>query len=92
MASSDMELTIDDIPDYSNKIVIATAAQDLGQNDGVNATLGSPKHTQPVQGTKTKQSLPEALPISPQENHNLGQKELTPMSGEYKHSDKHKTN
>ena len=38
---------------------------------------------------KTKQSLPEASPISQQEDHNLGQKELTPMPGEYKHSDKH---
>ena len=30
MAPSDMELTIGDIPDYNNKIVIATAVQDLG--------------------------------------------------------------
>ena len=64
MAPSDMELTIGDIPDYNNKIVIATAVQDLGLNDGVNATLVSPKHSQPVQRAKTKQSLPEALPIS----------------------------
>ena len=31
MAPSDMELTIGDIPDYNNKIVIATAAHDLGK-------------------------------------------------------------
>ena len=89
MAPSDMELTIGDIPDYNNKIVIDTAAQDLGLNDSVNAMPVPPKHTQPVQGTKTRQSLPEASPISPQEDHKLGQKELTSMPGEYKHSDKH---
>ena len=37
-------------------------------------TLVPPKHSQPVQGTKTKQSLPEALSISQQEDHNLRQK------------------
>ena len=44
------------------------------------------KHMQPVQGTK--KSLAEALPISPQKDHNLRQKELIPMPCEYKHSDK----
>ena len=38
MAPRDKELTIGDIPDYNNKIVIVTDAQDLGLNDGVNAT------------------------------------------------------
>ena len=89
MAQSDMELTIGNIPDYNNKIVIATAAHYLGLNDGVNIMPVQPQHTQPVQGTKTKQYLPDASPISPHEDHNLRQKELTPMPGEYKHSDKH---
>ena len=66
MTPSDMELTIGDIPDYNDKIVIAAAAQDWGLNDGVNEMPVPPKHTQPVQETKTKQSLSEASPISPQ--------------------------
>ena len=47
-----MELTIGDIPDYSNKIVIPTASQDLDLNDGVNAMPVQPKHTQPVKEPK----------------------------------------
>ena len=80
MATSDMELTIGDIPDNNNKIVIPTASQDLDLNDGVNAMPVQPKHTQPVQVTETKQSLPEDSLISQQ-----GLKELTPMPGQYKH-------
>ena len=49
-----MKLTIGDIPDYNNKIVIATAAHDLGRKEGVKATIVPPKHTQTVQGTKNK--------------------------------------
>ena len=71
MAPSNTELTVGDIPDYTNKLVLATAAQDLGLNNGVhvNTTPVPHKHTQPVQGTRTKQSLPETSPISPQEYH-----------------------
>ena len=73
MAPSHMEITIGDMPDYNNKIAIATAAQDLGLNDCVNAMPVPTKHTYPVQGTKTKQSFPEASPISQQEQKNSHQ-------------------
>ena len=46
MAPSNTELTVGDIPDYINKLVLATAAQDLGLNHGVhvNTTPVPPKH------------------------------------------------
>ena len=37
MATSDMELTIGNIPDYNNKFVIVTAAQDLAKICKCNA-------------------------------------------------------
>ena len=35
MTPSNMELTVGDIPDYINKLVLATAAHDLGLNNDV---------------------------------------------------------
>ena len=49
MSPSDMELRIGTIQDYNNEIVIATDAQDLGLNDGVNTKPVPPKQTQNVQ-------------------------------------------
>ena len=69
MSPSNMELQIGTIQDYNNKIVIANDAQDLGLNNGTNAAPIPPKHTQPVKGTQTKQSLPEPEPVSKQEYH-----------------------
>ena len=40
-----MELRIGTIHDYNNEIVIATDAQDLGLNDGVNTKPIPPKQT-----------------------------------------------
>ena len=67
MSRSNMELQIGTIQDYNKKIVIANDAQDLGLNNGTNAAPIPPKHTQPVKGTQTKQSLPEPEPVSKQE-------------------------
>ena len=64
MSPSSMELQIDTIQDYNNKIVIANDTQDLGLNNGNKEAPIPPKHTQPVKGTQTKQSLPEPEPVS----------------------------
>ena len=53
MSPSNMELRIGTIQDYNNEIVIATDAQDLGLNDGVNTNPIPPKQTHNVQGTPT---------------------------------------
>ena len=53
MSPSNMELLIGTIQDYNNEIVIATDAQDLGLNDGVNTKPVPPKQTHIVQGTLT---------------------------------------
>ena len=62
MSNRNMELQIGTIQEYNNKIVIANIAQELGLNNGINSVPISPKHTQPVKGTQTKQSLPEPSP------------------------------
>ena len=76
-------------PDNNNKIVIATAAQDLGLNDGIkcnaNPTLTNTASTRNYNKTIFAWSFIHISTRRP----NLGQKELTPMPGVYKHSDKH---
>ena len=47
-----MELRIGTIHDYNNEIVIATDAQDLVLNDGVNTKPVPPKQIHNVQGTQ----------------------------------------
>lgn len=54
MSPSDMELRIGTIQDYNNEIVIATDAQELGLNNGVNTKPVPPKPNTIVQGTLTK--------------------------------------
>ena len=58
MSPSSMELRNGTMQDYNNEIVIATNIQDLGLNHDVNVKPVSPKQTQTVQGTATKQSHP----------------------------------
>ena len=54
MSPSNKELRIGTIQDYNYEIVIATDAQDLGLNDGVNTKPIPPKQTHNVQGTPTR--------------------------------------
>ena len=54
-----MELRISILQDYNNEITVATDAQCLGLNNNLNTKPVPPKHTQTVNGTKTKQSHPE---------------------------------
>ena len=61
MSPSNMELPIGTIQDYNNKIVIANDVEVLGLSLGLNNGANSaptPPPTSPVQGIKTKQSLP----------------------------------
>ena len=59
MCPSDMELQIGTIADYNNEIVIATDAQELGLNNGVNTKPIPPKQQTQLQGTPTKQTQEE---------------------------------
>jgi hypothetical protein len=59
MCPSDMELRIGTIQDYNNEIVIATDAQELGLNNGVNTKPTPPKPNTIVQGTSTKRYFSE---------------------------------
>ena len=62
MSPSNMELRI--FQDYNNKIVIANEGEGLtlGLNDEANTAPIPPRSTSTVEGTKTKQSLPEPDP------------------------------
>ena len=64
MSPSNMELQIGTIQDYDNKIVIANEGEGLtlGLNDEANTAPIPPRSTSTVEGTKTKQSLPEPAP------------------------------
>ena len=64
MSPSIMELRIGTIQDYNNKIVIANEGEGLtlGLNDEANTVPIPPRSTSTVEGTKTKQSLPEPDP------------------------------
>ena len=59
MSPSNMELRIGTFQDYNNKIVIATEGLTLGLNDEANTVPIPPRSTSTIEGTKTKQSLPE---------------------------------
>ena len=65
MSPSNMELRIGTVQDYNNEIVIATDAQDLGLNDGVNTKSIPPKQTHNVQGTPTRAPKVRALAQTP---------------------------
>ena len=53
------------IQDYNNEIVIATDAQDLRLNDGINTKPVPPKQTHNVQGTLTSAPKVRALTQTP---------------------------
>ena len=61
MCPSDMELQIGTIADYNNEIVIATDAQELGLNNGVNTKPIPPKQNITLKGTPTKQTQEEPV-------------------------------